>query len=299
MLHGSRLKERPLRTWLFVPGHRRNMVEGAPRHGADVIILDLEESVHPEKRSEAWSIVGSALSEGYAGATPVFVRVRAMNQGGEEDLAALAGLRVTGFLVPKVESVQSVRGFVSSINAHARVEASRVALVPMCESPAGLLAVQEILACPQVIGVALGGEDYLSQLGVTHTSEGFELLFPRAQVALAARALGKVAVDTVYINFRDPAGLRADALRGRQLGFHGKMVIHPDQIPIVREVYLPTPQQIAWARRVVEAAERAEQTRANVMVVDGEMIDGPVVVQARTILSTAETDTCRQSRIDE
>lgn len=166
-----------------------------------------------------------------------------------------------------------------------RQNVSIVPLLAMIESPAGVLAVQDILRShPWVVGVALGGEDFLVEMGVFPSNDGLELLVPRANVALAARALGRVAIDTVYTRYRDSEGLKQEAERSRQLGFHGKLVIHPGQIPVVHEVFSPGEEAVSWARRVVSAASNQVDGQTAVFVVDGEMVDAPVLQRARAIL---------------
>jgi citrate lyase subunit beta/citryl-CoA lyase len=162
-----------------------------------------------------------------------------------------------------------------------------VALIPQIESTQGILALAELAAVDGVAALAFGGEDFCVDLGVARSDDSFELLLPRGLVALHARAAGLAAIDTVYTGIDDEDGLLREARTSRQLGFSGKLLIHPAQIAPVRRVFAPSAQQVAWAQRVLASGPLtgAGGEGAGVRVVDGKMVDAPVLAQAERILA--------------
>jgi citrate lyase subunit beta/citryl-CoA lyase len=158
----------------------------------------------------------------------------------------------------------------------------------MVETALGVLQAYDMArASPRVRALCLGGEDLARDLGAVRTSEGQELAYARAHVVLAARAAGVLAVDTVYTNLADLDGLLAEARRMRQLGYSGKLLIHPAQIEPVHRAFAPSQEEVAYARRVLEAFEAAEGRGEGVIALDGQMIDAPVVARAREVLAVA------------
>jgi citrate lyase subunit beta / citryl-CoA lyase len=163
--------------------------------------------------------------------------------------------------------------------------ADGIALIPQIESTRGLVNVAALAAASPVGGLALGGEDFCVDLGVARSEHSTELFMPRALVALHATARGVAALDTVYTAIADEAGLIREAALARQVGFTGKLLIHPSQVAPVRRVFAPSSEQVEWARRVL--ASDGQEGEAGVRVVDGRMVDAPVVAQAERILARA------------
>lgn len=273
---------------LFVPAHRPAMLEKAQSRDADALVIDLEDAVAPGDKQRARECLHHRLGDGTLdGPHPVYVRINAMSNGGVEDLDALRGFAVDGLMVPKVEDARRLDDLRNGMPP-IRSRRTRVGLIPQVESAAGVLNLPQILGADAPIdAVALGGEDLAADLGVPRSAQSVELLFPRAWTALCARAKGVAALDTVYTNPTDIDGLVREAQLAAQLGFSGKLVIHPAQVRPVRTAFAPSRDQVAWARRVMEAAHgRKNDTGAR--RVGEQMIDAPVIAQARRVLERAQ-----------
>jgi citrate lyase subunit beta/citryl-CoA lyase len=193
-------------------------------------------------------------------------------------------------VLPKVEhpdDVLQVGELLSEQEAAAGLPDGGVRLVAMIESARGLLQAPAIAAgSPRLIALMFGAEDFMRDLGMltVRPQETDDWLYARSAVVIAAAAARLAAIDRVYLDVHDPEGLRRDALQARRLGFTGKALIHPAQIDVVEEVFRPTPEEVAYARRVVAAFDAAEATGAGATLVDGRMVDRPVVERARQLL---------------
>ncbi len=279
-----------LRSLLFVPGSRPAMVAKARGLGADALILDLEDGVAPEEKDPARRTVAEALDEGFPEPRVVFVRTNGLSSGLlDADLRAAVRRRVDGICLPKCETPAAVL----AVDARLRVAEDRsglprgkVRLLPVIESARGVMNAAAIArASDRICGVAFGAEDFTADAHMTRTREGAELAWARGAVSVAAHAAGAEPIDGIFADFRDEAGLRADAEAARRLGYTGKMLIHPAQIAPVHAVFAPTADEVEHARRVVAAFEDARAAGSGVAVVDGTMVDRPVVLRARRVLA--------------
>ena len=297
----SRLEESVtvLRSPLFVPGNRRNMLEKALGLSPDAYIPDLEDSVPLGEKNNARDTVASLLPGLAATGRPVIPRVNPENSGLlEDDLAALVGPDIFGISVGKVNSAEDVHR-VSSIIAgrevKAKLEAGRIKLVLWIETARAVVNAYQICAAsPRVVAVGFGAEDFTNDMGIERTEDDTEVAYARSAVCVAARAAGVVALDTPYFRFRDSEGLRRNAVGARRFGFRGKFAIHPDQIPIINEAFAPSPTEIAHARRVVAAFEEAEGSGRGSTSLDDKVIDVPVVKRARNLLAAAQAISQRE-----
>jgi citrate lyase subunit beta/citryl-CoA lyase len=252
---------------LFVPGDRPDRFAKAADAGAGAIILDLEDAVAPPDKDTAREHVAAWLA---AGGSAV-VRINAPGTPWyADDLKVVAGHPV---MLPKAETAAQVAEVAAALGEHP-------AVLPLIETAAGILAAAQILAAPGVVRAAFGSIDMSAGLGV-HPDDTTALLFSRAQLVLASAAAGVAPpVDGVTTDVTDDERLVSDARHGAALGFTGKMCIHPRQLAVVHEVFRPTDEELAKARRVVEAF-----SGAGVSTLDGKMIDKPVVDRARRLLA--------------
>jgi citrate lyase subunit beta / citryl-CoA lyase len=280
----ARHDPRQWQTVLFVPADRPDMLVKAQRLRADALLIDLEDAVAQEAKQSARARLAELLRDvRLAGPSAVCVRINAHREGAEEDLAALAGCSVDAVVLPKAARPDDVREVRAAIDQRL---GEAVTLVPQVESAAGILAVSELASVPRIGAIAFGGEDFCVDLGVRRSEESLELLMPRALLALHACAAGLPAIDTVWTAIGDDAGLVREAMTARQLGFCGKLLIHPSQIEPVRRVFTPSAGELDWARRVLSARGNGE-AEVGVHVVDGKMVDAPVIAQAERLLARA------------
>ncbi|WP_251330573.1 HpcH/HpaI aldolase/citrate lyase family protein [Haloplanus pelagicus] len=278
------------RTVLFSPGDRPELCRKAPATGADTVVFDLEDAVAPARKAEARAAVADLLADPEFDPAGVEVAVRiGAADAATADLDALTDRdlrRLDAVMMPKA-TVESVRAVADALSAHDL----SVPVIALIETATGILDAPEVAALGVVDALGFGAEDLSADLGATRTAEGTEVLYARERVVVAARAAGVEPIDTVYTDLDDAEGLRSETTFAATLGYDGKMVIHPDQVPIVAEAFAPDSEEVAWARRVLAAREAADDDRG-VFEVDGEMIDAPLLARAERILDRAtETET--------
>jgi citrate lyase subunit beta/citryl-CoA lyase len=263
----------------------------APGAGADVICFDLEDAVAPGRKDEARAAVRDVLSDpDFDPDAEVCVRLTAGEPA--TDLDGVLGddgehrpdeVRLDAVMLPKVEAADRVERV-----ARLCVERGRdLAVFALVETAAGVLSAQAIAAAEATDALVFGAEDLAADVGATRTDEGTEVLYAREHVVLAASAAEIDALDTVYTDFSDEAGLREDAAFARRLGYDGKLAIHPAQVGPITEAFTPDPEDVEWAESVLAARDEAEREGKAVFRVDGEMIDAPLIAQAERILDRA------------
>ncbi len=279
----------PLRTLLFVPGNKARMLDKARTQPADAAILDLEDGVLTGEKIAARAVVRRALEAG--GFEPqVILRINALTSGlAEADLREAFGPGVAAVCLPKAETagdVARLAALLAELEGERGLPAGSLGICLMVETALGVLnAYAMAQASPRVRALCLGGEDLAHDLGAVRTQAGAELAHARAQMLLAARAAGALAVDTIWTDLTDPDGLLAEARQARHLGYSGKLVIHPAQIEPVHRAFTPSEEEVAHARRVLAAFEAAEARGDGILALDGRMIDAPVVARAREIVA--------------
>jgi len=296
----------PMRSLMFVPAHRERMLERALGLGEfgpsslDVAILDLEDGVPRASKDEARHMIAAALDRASSGGPLRFVRIqRALSDAGEDDLDAVVRPGLDGIVAPKVrrpEEVEWLAGELEARERRASIALGTVRIVASIESAAALLEAPRIAkAADRLIALMFGSEDFALDLGLPTKREGeaAEMLYPRSATVIAAVSAGKLSFDGIWPDIRDAAGLRADSLRARRLGFSGKTLVHPDQIAVANEVFSPTAAEVEEARRIVRAFDEALGRGDGAVALDGQMLDAPVVDRARRVLRATE----RNSRL--
>jgi citrate lyase subunit beta/citryl-CoA lyase len=283
-----------------VPGNRENMIEKARDLPADAIVLDLEDSVPVAEKANARAMARDAIAGQVLAGQRVFVRINSLASGLlEQDLEAVVIPGLAGINLPKPGSADDMRkvdAIIDRLETERDIEKGHVRLTPWVETARGLINAFEIAsASPRIVGIIFGAEDFTLDTGMQRTEAGDELLYPRTMVVIAARAAEVIAIDTPYNDFRDEDGLIRETTLARQLGFQGKYVIHPSQIEPVNQAFRPSPEEVAEARRVVEAFDEAEAQGFASTSVDGKMIDTPIASRARRLLTVAESITRRES----
>lgn len=256
--------------------------------GADAVILDLEDSVAPEDKLAARRHVATTIA-GATGAGELHVRVNHRAGGPDlDDVAAVTVPGLTGIRLPKIGSAEQVRAVADALDRlepAAGMAPGTVALYLSIETAAAALAAPQLAAAPRVARLVFGATDFLADIGSPGATDGPATVLARGMLVLASRAAGIGApVDCVHTALDDDDGLRRGARAARELGFFGKSVIHPRQIPAVHEVFTPSDEELTEARRVLAHAEAhgAGATRLN-----GELIDAAVIARARRLVAMA------------
>lgn len=285
------------RTMLYVPGNNPGMIRDVHIYGSDSIMIDLEDSVSIHEKDAARLLVYHSLKTLDYGDIEVLVRVNALNTPyGKEDFEAIVRAKPDAIRLPKTETAQDVveaDQLISKIEQEVGMEQGAIKLFAAIESAKGVLNAQQIaISSSRLIGIAIGAEDFVTDLKTTRSLEGIELLTARSLVLFAARAAGIDAVDTVFSDVDDEEGFMNEVKLIKQMGFDGKSIINPRQIDIVHRVYTPTEEEIRKSLRIIEAIKEAEEKGSGVISVGGKMVDKPIVERARRVLDLADASKC-------
>ncbi len=273
------LRARPYRSVLYIPGSKERALEKARAIPIDAIIFDLEDAVAPSEKPAARAILAEALTRSYGNRTRI-VRINGLDtEWGKADAKAAAAMECDAILLPKVESTAQL---------DALAELTDKPLWAMMETPAGMLAANEIAAHPRLQGMVMGTNDLAKELNSRFRADRLPMLSGLGLCVLAAKAHGKVIVDGVYNAFKDDAGLQAECAQGRDMGMDGKTLIHPAQVDIANAAFAPGTEEIDLARRQIDAYEEAEKAGQGVAVVDGKIVENLHVETARKTLAKAE-----------
>jgi len=285
-----------MRSLLFVPADSAKKLAKAADSGADALILDLEDSVAPDRKVEARRIAADFIARRREGGPKLFVRINGLRSGvAEGDLLAIMPARPDAIMLPKAVGGRDVMRLSAKLNLHEarleRPEGSTRVVAIVTESAAGVLEAGTFAhAGPRLLGMAWGAEDLSADLGARDTrdasgsySDPFRLA--RSMTLLGAAAAGVAAIDTVYIDFHDEPGLKAESLAAERDGFSAKMAIHPQQIPVINAAFTPSAEAIEEARRIVAAF--AQSPGAGVLSIGGRMVDRPHLLRAERTLSRA------------
>jgi citrate lyase subunit beta/citryl-CoA lyase len=268
------------------------MVRDAGIYPADCIMFDLEDSVSVNEKDSARFLIFQALTTLSYPGKELVVRINdPRGQTGKDDLEAIVRTGKAAIRLPKTETAEDVTfcdSLMKDIESRIHVPVGSTRMMAAVESAAGVLNAREIArASERLIGIALGAEDYVTDLKTTRSPEGIELLFGRSMILLAARAAGIAAIDTVYSDVNNEEGLRKETALIRQLGFDGKSVINPRQIKVVHDIFTPSEKEIKNALAVLGAIAEAERKGSGVISLNGKMIDKPVVTRAENVLNLA------------
>lgn len=287
------MKEYKLRrTMMFVPGNNPGMVKDAYIYGSDSIMFDLEDSVAVDQKDAARFLVSEALNTYDYNGIELVVRVNdPQTQVGKDDLYAIVRTGKAIIRLPKTEDAQDVifcENIISEIEKECGIPAGSTRMMAAIESALGVLNAREIaFSSKRLIGIALGAEDYVTDLKTSRSSDGIELLFARSMILLAARAAGIAAIDTVYSNVNNMEGFEAEVKLIKQLGFDGKSIINPKQIKPVHKLYTPSQKEIEKSLAIMDAIREANARGSGVVALNGKMIDKPVAARAERVLQIA------------
>jgi citrate lyase subunit beta / citryl-CoA lyase len=279
---------RPRRSVLYMPGANERALEKAAGLPADALILDLEDAVAPDAKAEARDRVCEAASSGRYGRREVAVRANGIGTAWhDDDLRAIAAAGPDAVVVPKVDSIADVAAIEAALEAGGAPDRTRI--WAMLETPVAMLHAEEICSASERLAVlVMGTNDLAKELQAEHVPGRAPLLTGLGLCLLAARAAGKVILDGVYNDIKDPEGFEAECRQGRQMGFDGKTLIHPSQLEPCNRIFAPASDEVERARRVIAAFEEAEAEGRGVVTVDGRMVENLHVEQARRTLAQAD-----------
>jgi citrate lyase subunit beta/citryl-CoA lyase len=283
---------RLLRSMLFTPGNSMRMIRKTGTLGADAVILDLEDAVPMSEKETARIFVKDSVEQVGVRGLDVFVRINARITGlAAEDLTWTIQPGLAGVVLPKTESredVLEVDKWIGELERERGMKPGGLALVTLLETARGVLDAKEIAtASKRIIALAFGAVDFTRDMRTSLSVEGTEIFYAQSHVALVARAVGLLAIDSPCIEIADSEKLVQEAQRARQLGYRGKLLIHPNQIEPVHAVFSPSEEEVAYATRVVAAFKQGEAQGLGAISLEGRMIDVANARQAEELLSWA------------
>jgi citrate lyase subunit beta/citryl-CoA lyase len=291
MTQSSPHDTRPFRSYLFVPATSERKLDKALTAETDALIVDLEDAVAVSEKPAARLFIAERLRQPLA--RPIFVRVNDLGTPfAFDDIAAVASPHLTGIVLPKVESAADIAiadWLLAQAERRLGLAAGSIGIIPILETARGLVEAASIAkASPRLRCMMFGMVDLAVDMELDLGDDEGAIQSARFAVALASRAAGLPGpVDTAFIDIADPERLRRSSAQARRMGYAGKSCIHPSQLAIVTEVFSPSAEEIARARRIVAAFEAAEADGVAALKVDGAMIDYPVVIRARRVLAHA------------
>lgn len=285
---------RLVRSYLYAPGDNPRLLARVAAAGADAVILDLEDAVAPERKTAARMLVAEALAL-VDGPGPLhYVRINSVSSGEwADDLDAVVCRSLAGVRVPKAESraeIEAVLGELRRLEAVRGLSPGAIAVVPTIESARGLLRADDMASLQGVEALAFGATDFLRDVGASTAAGDAETLYARSHLVVVSRAHDlRPPIASVHPLVADDEGLLQSSYAARRLGFFGRSCIHPRQVPIVHEAFAPTQDEVAEARAVIAAFERAGSAQSgSVALQDGRFVDRAVAERARQVLALVE-----------
>jgi len=281
------------RALLYMPGDDRRKIEKSTTLGVDCICMDMEDGVAVNRKTEARAVIAQAMKELIFGESERCIRINSVGSGLESyDLAAALSTDPDSIVVPKIESAEQVKWVSDHIETYelsSNHDLGSVRLLVGVETAKGILNLREIAeADKRLEAIIFGAEDYAASIGAQRTKEGTEVLYARQAVVTTCAANDLQAIDMVFIDFRDEAGLRLEAEQGAGFGFSGKQIIHPSQVSVVQEAFTPSDDAIEYARRIIETFESSQREGKGAYALDGKMIDMPLLKNAQKVLDRAK-----------
>lgn len=286
-----------MRSILYVPGNTPKRVAKPPSFPADIITLDLEDSVPPAEKENARKLIRENIKAVGANGSEVYVRINNWEtEMTNDDLEAVVVEGLAGVTLAKCghpDNVKRLDWKLEELERRRGLPVGSIKVSLLIETAKGVInAYESCIASPRVVSAIFGAVDYCKDMRVKLTSEATEQFYARAHVAVAARAAGIVAIDAPYVAYQDLEGFEKNIREGRQLGYEGRMIIHPSQIEICNRLYAPDPADVEWARGVVKVFEEEGIAKGKAAVsYNGKMVDTPVYLNAKDILAAqAEID---------
>jgi citrate lyase beta subunit len=286
-------KNRIRRSMLFMPGDSLRKISKAAQMDVDSIVMDLEDSVALNNKDEARRIVSEALHTLDFGRSERLIRLNAVETPfWQDDLEATIAAQADGYVLPKVaaaEHIQLVSRYLDEAEKSNGWPQYSIRLLALVETARGIMNLKEIAqAGPRLEALMFGAEDLAGDMGARRTAAGWEVFYARSAVATAAAAYGLQAIDMVLVDFNDMERLEEECVSARDLGYEGKMAIHPRQVEVMNRLFSPSAEEIEQAQRLIAAHEAHQTAGSGVFAADGKMVDMPVVKIAKRILEKAK-----------
>lgn len=278
-----------MRSLMFVPAHNQKLLDSAVRRDADVLLLDIEDSVPYCDKQKARDNIKEYVKRSDLNGKLLFPRVNDRESGELlKDAYQLTIDGITGFMYPKSTKGEDIYFFgklLETIEYEKGIPIGTYKIIPLIETTGAVINIKEICeACTRVVAVAFGCEDYVTDLQGKHDVEGQSIMMARNLISIGARSCGVLPIDTVHIRVHDLDDLEKNLIIGRRLGFEGMLVLNPKELPLVNLYYSPTQEEISWAEEMIKLSEEAEAEGKGVAVKDEKFIGPPMVKMAKNIL---------------
>lgn len=279
-----------MRSLMFVPAHNQKLLDSSLRRDADVLLLDIEDSVPMEDKQLARDKIKTFVQRPEARGKLLFPRVNDRESGELlKDLYQLTIPGIAGFMYPKStkeEDVYFVGKLLETIEYEKNTPVGTFKLIPLIETAGAIVNINEICSvCTRVVAVAFGCEDYVTDLGGKHDADGQSIFYARNAISNAARATGVIPIDTVHIKVHDLEDLERNLIVSKNLGFEGMLVLNPKELPLVNQYFSPSDEEVAWAEEMVRLSDEAVKEGKGVAVKDGKFIGPPMLKMAKNILA--------------
>lgn len=284
---------RARRALLYVPGDDRKKINKAATLGVDCVCLDMEDGVAATRKVEARAMIEKSLQEVAFGRSERLVRINPVGSGMEaEDLKAALLAYPDGIVVPKVENAGQLRWVSAEVGAFERsrnLSSGGIRLFAIVETARGIINLAEIAGSDDRLDTMIfGAEDLAGDVGAIRTRQAWEVFYARSAVVTYAAAYDLQAIDMVFVDIHDHKGLEEESLQGLQMGYAGKQIIHPEQVPVVQDSFTPSETAIQNALRVVEAFNAHQDAGVGAFSLDGKMVEAPMLKAAERVLARAE-----------
>lgn len=278
-----------MRSLMFVPAHNEKLLESSLRRNADVLLLDIEDSVPPEEKQKARDNIKEFVKRPEAKGKIIFPRVNDRESGELlRDAHQLTIDGITGFMYPKSKKEEDVYFFgklLETIEYEKGLPIGTFKIIPLIETTGAVMNIQEICkACDRVVAVAFGCEDFVTDMQGKHDAEGQSIITARSMISMGARSCGVLPIDTVHIKVHDLEDLEKNLKLSKNLGFEGMLVLNPKEIPLVHKYYSPSEDEVEWAEEMIRLSEEAKAAGKGVAVKDNKFIGPPMVRMAQDIL---------------
>lgn len=283
-----------MRSLMFVPAHNQKLLDSSVKRDADVLLLDIEDSVPITEKQQARDNIKEFVKRNDLKDKLIFPRVNDRESGELlKDAYQLTIAGVDGFMYPKATKGEDIYFFgklLETIEYEKGIPVGTFKIIPLIETAGAVMNIQDICnACTRVIAVAFGCEDYVTDIKGKHDNAGQSIFFARNAISNGARACGVIPIDTVHIKVHDLEDLERNLIVAKQLGFEGMLVLNPKELPLVNQYFSPSEEEVKWANEMVQLAEEAIKEGKGVAVKDGKFIGPPMLKMAKNIIGKQES----------